>query len=134
MELVNFLIDHYYLSVPLAVVIVLLLISNAKKGGKKISAQELINFSNQDKALIIDIRDSESFKSGHITSSKNIPLKDLINRCNEIKQYDKFIIVVCDMGSSSPNAGETLKKEGFDNIYILKGGINGWKMDNLPLI
>ena len=38
------------------------------------------------------------------------------------------------MGSASPNAGETLKKEGFINILILKGGINEWKMQNLPLV
>ena len=134
MELINFLIAHYYLSVPLVVVLVLLFLSNAKKGGKKISAQELINISNQDRAMIIDIRDSESFNSGHITSSKSIPLKDLVNSCNQIKQDNKYIIIVCEMGSSSPNAGEILKKEGFDNICILKGGINGWKMDNLPLV
>ena len=38
------------------------------------------------------------------------------------------------MGSISPNAGESLKKEGFENIFILRGGINQWKMDNLPLV
>jgi rhodanese-related sulfurtransferase len=38
------------------------------------------------------------------------------------------------MGSSSPNAGEILKKEGHNNILILKGGINQWKIDNLPLV
>mgnify|MGYP007000208893 len=53
MELINFLIDHYYLSAPLLIVIVLLFISNAKKGGKKISTQALIGLSNQDKSLIV---------------------------------------------------------------------------------
>ena len=38
------------------------------------------------------------------------------------------------MGSVSPNAGEILKKEGFTNILILKGGINEWRMQNLPLV
>ena len=61
MELINFLIAHYYLSAPLLIVIILLLASNSKKGGKKISCQTLIGMSNQDQALIIDIRDSSSF-------------------------------------------------------------------------
>lgn len=134
MELINFLIEHFYLSVPLLIVIILLLVSNAKKGGKKISCQTLISMSNKDQALIIDIRDSASFEAGHITASKNIPSSEISRRLNEIKKDDKFIVLVCDMGSVSPNAGEILKKEGFENTCILKGGINQWRMDNLPLI
>jgi rhodanese-related sulfurtransferase len=108
--------------------------SNAKKGGKKISPQTLINLSNQDKTLIVDIRDSESFNAGHITASINIPLNDLTRRSNEIEKNDKIVVMVCEMGGASPNAGENLKKEGFENVCILKGGINQWKMDNLPLV
>ena len=42
MELINFLIDRFYLSVPLLVVIILLFISSSKKGGLKISSQKLL--------------------------------------------------------------------------------------------
>ena len=134
MEIINFLIEHYYLSIPLLTVLVLLILSNAKKGGKKISCQTLISMSNQNSALIIDIRDSESFNAGHITASKNIPQNELTRRINEITNIDKSIILVCDMGNISPNAGEALKKEGFEDIYLLKGGINQWRIDNLPLV
>ena len=134
MEIINFLIEHYYLSIPLLTLLVLLLLSNAKKGGKKISCQTLISMTNQNRALIIDIRDSESFNAGHITASKNIPQNELTRRINEITNIDKSVILVCDMGNISPNAGEALKKEGFEDIYLLKGGINQWRMDNLPLV
>ena len=134
MEIINFLIEHYYLSIPLLTVLVLLILSNAKKGGKKISCQTLISMTNQNRALIIDIRDSESFNAGHITASKNIPQNELTRRINEITNIDKSVILVCDMGNISPNAGEALKKEGFEDIYLLKGGINQWRMDNFPLV
>ena len=134
MELINFLIEHYYLSGPLLVVVFLFLISNSKKGGKRISCQTLISLSNQDKALIIDIRDSASFDAGHITASKNVPSKDLLRRSNEINNNDKSIVLVCESGNVSKNAGESLKKEGFENVCTLKGGINEWKMCNLPLV
>ena len=134
MELINFLIEHYYLSGPLLVVVFLFLISNSKKGGKRISCQTLISLSNQDKALIIDIRDSASFDAGHITASKNVPSKDLLRWSNEINNNDKSIVLVCESGNVSKNAGETLKKEGFENVCTLKGGINEWKMCNLPLV
>ena len=119
MELINFLIEHYFLSVPLVILIILFLISNSKKGGKKISSQTLISLSNQDNAFLIDLRESEAFQNGHITNSINIPFNNLANRTNEINQNDKSIILICDMGSVSPNAGEILKKEG--------ESINRWK-------
>ena len=84
MELINFLIEHYFLSIPLLIVIILFFISNAKKGGQKISCQTLINLSNNDSALVVDLRDSESYNAGHITASINIPIKDLIRRSNEL--------------------------------------------------
>ena len=134
MELINFLIEHFYFSLPLVIVLILFFISNSKKGGIKISCQSLISLSNQDQALIVDLRSSEDFNSGHITASINIPLNDVSRRSNEIINSTKSLVLVCETGSSSTNAGETLKKEGLKDIFILRGGINEWKMSNLPLV
>ena len=134
MELINFLIEHFYFSVPLVIVLILFFVSNSKKGGTKISCQSLISLSNQDAALIVDLRSSEAFNSGHITSSINIPIKDISRRSNELVHLDKSIVLVCETGGVSSNAGETLKKEGIEKIFILKGGINEWRMSNLPLV
>lgn len=134
MELINFLIEHFYFSAPLVIILILFFISNSKKGGTKISCQSLISLSNQDQALIVDLRSSEAFNSGHITASINIPVNDVSRRSNEIINSTKSVVLVCEMGSSSINAGETLKKEGLKDIFILRGGINEWKMNNLPLV
>ena len=133
MELINFLIEHYYLSLPLLVTIILLINATSKKGGTKISPQNLVVLSNNETAFIVDLRDSEQFQNGHITGSINIPFLNLSNRTNEIPQ-DKSVILVCEMGNVSPNAGELLKKEGFKELLILKGGINEWRIQNLPLV
>ena len=134
MELINFLIEHFYFSAPLVIVLILFFISNSKKGGTKISCQSLISLSNQDQALIVDLRSAEAFNSGHITASINIPVNDVSRRSNEIINSTKSVVLVCETGSSSTNAGETLKKEGLKDIFILRGGINEWKMSNLPLV
>ena len=134
-KFIFFLIEHYYYSVPLFLVFILLIVSNASKGGKKINSQELINLSNQDKAKIIDLRPSNDFSKGHITGSVNIPSNDIESRSHEIKLKDQeSLILVCEMGSQSGNIGELLKKQGFNDILILRGGIGQWRMDNLPLI
>ena len=77
MELINFLIEHFYFSAPLVIILILFFISNSKKGGTKISCQSLISLSNQDQALIVDLRSSDAFNSGHITASINIPVNDV---------------------------------------------------------
>ena len=134
MELINFLIERYYLSLPLLIIIFLLIYSSTTKGGKKISPQFLISLANNENAFIVDLRNSELFNQGHITGSINIPFNNLTKRFNEIPEDSKSIVLVCDMGNVSPNAGELLKKEGFKDLLILRGGVNEWKLQNLPLI
>ncbi len=134
MELINFLIERYFLSLPLLLVIFLLIYSSSTKGGKKISPQFLISLANNENAFIVDLRNSELFNQGHITGSINIPFNNLSQRFNEIPEYNKPIVLVCDMGNVSPNAGELLKKEGYKDLLILRGGVNEWKLQNLPLI
>ena len=134
-KFILFLIEHYFYSVPLLVVVILLIQSNAVKGGKKITPQDLVSLTNQDAAKLIDLRSPNEFADGHITGSINIPYSDIEDRLHEIKlQEGKSLVLICDSGSQSANAGEVLNKSGYQNTVILSGGIGAWKLDNLPLI
>ena len=134
-KFILFLIEHYFYSVPLLVVVILLIRSNAVKGGKKITPQDLVSLTNQDAAKLIDLRSPNEFADGHITGSINIPYADIEDRLHEIKlQEGKSLVLICDSGSQSTNAGEVLNKSGYQNTVILSGGIGAWKLDNLPLI
>ena len=129
-----FLIDHYYLSVPLFIAIILLIRSHSQKGGKRISCQELIALANADDMLLVDLRPSNDFDKGHITGAISIPFNTLENSTYKLQNSDKSIVLVCEMGSQSGNAGEILNKDGLDDILILKGGIAEWRQSNLPLV
>ena len=134
-KFILFLIEHYFYSLPLLVVVNLLIRSNAVKGGKKITPQDLVSLTNQDAAKLIDLRSPNEFADGHITGSINIPYADIEDRLHEIKlQEGKSLVLICDSGSQSANAGEVLNKSGYQNTVILSGGIGAWKLDNLPLI
>ena len=134
-KFILFLIEHYFYSVPLLVVVILLIRSNAVKGGKKITPQDLVSLTNQDAAKLIDLRSPNEFSDGHITGSINIPYADIEDRLHEIKlQEGKSLVLICDSGSQSANAGEVLNKSGYQNTVILSGGIGAWKLDNLPLV
>ena len=134
-KFILFLIEHYFYSVPLLVVVILLIRSNAVKGGKKITPQDLVSLTNQEAAKLIDLRSPNEFADGHITGSINIPYADIEDRLHEIKlQEGKSLVLICDSGSQSANAVEVLNKSGYQNTVILSGGIGAWKLDNLPLI
>ena len=134
-KFILFLIEHYFYSAPLLVVVILLIRSNAVKGGKKITPQDLVSLTNQEAAKLIDLRSPNEFADGHITGSINIPYADIEDRLHEIKlQEGKSLVLICDSGSQSANAGEVLNKSGYQNTVILSGGIGAWKLDNLPLI
>ena len=83
----------------LLVAVVLLIRSSAKKGGKKITAQDLINLTNQDKAKLIDLRPTADFDDGHITGSTNIPFANLDDRAHEIKQNEGISLGASSKGT-----------------------------------
>lgn len=73
-------------------------------------------------------------RGGHIINSVHIPLGTLNNRLNELEKYkSRPIIVGCRSGQRSAAACTTLKKQGFETVYNLSGGVMGWQNANLPL-
>jgi rhodanese-related sulfurtransferase len=68
----------------------------------------------KSKAIIIDVRTPAEFQSGHYQGSKNIPLQNLEQKINEIKKYQKPVIVCCASGMRSASACSILKKQGIE--------------------
>ncbi|MDJ0911685.1 MAG: rhodanese-like domain-containing protein [Woeseiaceae bacterium] len=94
-------------------------------------AVKLIN----NEATVIDLRSVESFARGHIVNAKNVPLDELSAKVEKLEvKKDKPVLAVCDMGVSSTKAVATLQQAGFENVYSLKGGMNGWSQAGLPVV
>ncbi|MFY0601322.1 MAG: rhodanese-like domain-containing protein [Cyclobacteriaceae bacterium] len=72
-------------------------------------------------ALIVDVRTVIEFEAGHISQSKNIPLKKLESSLVEIKRMKKPLILCCASGMRSRQATSYLKSQGIDCV---NGG--GW--------
>lgn len=89
-------------------------------GSKTNNIQEFI----EKGAIIIDVRTSGEFASGHIKGSKNIPLDKIQSKIEEIKKINKPVITCCRSGMRSGQAALTLKQHG---VECINGG--GW--DNL---
>jgi rhodanese-related sulfurtransferase len=104
------------------------------QGITNIDPQEAVKLINAD-AVVLDLRSSEAFARGHIVNAKNIPSDDLTANQDKYKKYkSRPILAVCDAGTTSSRAVDTLRKSGLENIYGLKGGIAAWTQANLPLV
>ena len=100
----------------------------------ELSALQLLHHSNNEQALIIDVRDLADFKKGHIPQSESIPLNELDSRSDHLKNSNKpYIIFYCQTGVRSQDAAKKFVKLGFKNIYQLSGGIDAWLNANLPI-
>jgi rhodanese-related sulfurtransferase len=81
--------------------------------GKK----EKVNFKElaQNGAIILDVRTTAEFSSGHIKDAKNIAVQQLSTQVSKLNK-NKIIITCCASGMRSASAASILKKAGF-NAY-----------------
>jgi rhodanese-related sulfurtransferase len=89
---------------------------------------------NQGTTLVLDVRDAQEFAAGHLPKARNIPLKELGGRLEEIRKYkERPVVVTCRSGPRAGSASRMLKKAGFTAVYPLKGGVAAWQQASLPL-
>jgi phage shock protein E len=67
-------------------------------------------------AVVIDVRSAGEFDSGHFHPSKNIPVDRIASRAEEIKKWNKPVIVCCASGMRSGMAKQVLKAKGVSVI------------------
>jgi rhodanese-related sulfurtransferase len=90
---------------------------------KTISEEEFR--SGYRKAQLIDLRDQEDFKNGHILGARNIPFAQLKMRSKEIRK-DQPVYLYDQMGVRPGQAARILRKQGVTDLFQLKGGFKVW--------
>ncbi len=109
-------------------------ISRRLSGMKPVDPLQATQLSNRENAVFLDIRDDGEYKGGHIPEAVHIPIRQLSERIAELKKHkDCPVIAYCRSGSRSNGAGSILKRNGFENVYNLSGGILAWQKASLPL-
>ena len=106
-----------------------------KAGGLiNVDTGEAVRLINND-GVVVDIRSSDAFARGHIVKAKNIPSDELDGKISQIDKFKaKPIVAVCDNGITSTKVVTTLRNAGFESVYNLKGGMNGWTQAGLPVV
>jgi rhodanese-related sulfurtransferase len=87
---------------------------------EQIPAQDWKNF------FIVDARDASQFSKGHIPGAVNIEWRQALARRSEFPK-DKPILIYCNTGTLSAQAGFALRVVGYDNLRILQGGMSEWQ-------
>jgi rhodanese-related sulfurtransferase len=132
---VKFLIDNWML-ISVAVASGGMLLWPALKGasGGGVSTAQAVQLINRERAVVVDVCETEEFAAGHVGGAKNVPVGQLEQRLPEVvKNKTVPLILVCATGARANRALAVAKKLGYDKAQVLAGGLKAWKDANLPV-
>ncbi|MCH8542525.1 MAG: rhodanese-like domain-containing protein [Alcanivorax sp.] len=131
----EFAANHYILVSAFFLLWTAFFYTESRRGSRPVSPQMATTLVNRNDGVIVDLRDEDDFRKGHIAGSINVPYGKISDRVSELARYkDKPVILVCSLGSHASLAGRQLKNEGFIELHRMRGGIQGWRNDNLPVV
>ena len=92
---------------------------------KQLEALEFISLRNKG-LPVIDVRSPLEFEKGHIPGAINMDWRQVLAKRHTIPK-DKPVLIYCNTGSLSAQAGFALRVAGWENVRILQGGMEEWK-------
>ena len=136
-QYLEFVGNHPYLFAAFVLIILLMIMNESRRkllGFKEIGNNEAVRLMNSEEALMLDVREHNEFKEGHVINAVHIPLGVLESRLKEIEAHkEKPVIVYCRTGQRAAKAGAVLQRQGFKSIYKLNGGMLAWSDAGLPI-
>lgn len=85
-------------------------------------------------ARVVDVRDEAAYAKRHIVDSLNVPQGDVQHRQAIKLKKSKTLLLVCDTGVKSGQCVAPWRNAGFEHAFSLKGGLDAWQRENLPLV
>ncbi len=135
-QLTQFITNHWGLWLALVIVLAFIFINELitqKKRAKELSPAAAIDLINHNHAVIIDLRDPDAFRAGHIIDSIRASA-DEFDQQRMAKYKNKHLILVCARGLQSATLATKLRAQGFTEPMALAGGITAWQAAELPLV
>jgi len=108
--------------------------SRTRAGGQSIGPLDAVRLMNQG-ALVLDVRSRDQYDAGHVIDARNLPSADLASSVETLKKYrDKPVLTCCETGMTAGAAARTLREQGFSKVASLRGGLQAWRAESLPLV
>jgi phage shock protein E len=70
----------------------------------------------KENSTVLDVRSQGEFMMGHVEGSVNIPLQEIPQRADEIKNLKGTVLLCCASGNRSGQAEMYLKSLGLTNV------------------
>lgn len=94
---------------------------------------ELIEGQRSVSSTVIDVREGEEFRTGHVPGAIHLPRGYLELRAeNQLAGHRGTIVAYCAGGVRSLFAAETLRQMGFEDVRSMSGGFTRWRQEGLP--
>ena len=136
-RIVEFAGNHLLLVLALVASFLLVLFVELRRkasGVLAIGPADAVSLINKD-ALVLDLRSVEAYNRGHIVNSRNLPFDELDAKLPKLGNLSgRTVVTVCDAGVNSAKAAQKLRQAGVEHAYGLKGGMNGWSQDGMPVV
>jgi glyoxylase-like metal-dependent hydrolase (beta-lactamase superfamily II)/rhodanese-related sulfurtransferase len=84
--------------------------------------------------VVLDVRESDAYRAGHVPGARHIPRGQLELRVNgELPDPTVRVVLCCELGLISTLATATLRDMGFRRAVALDGGMKAWREAGMPL-
>jgi molybdopterin/thiamine biosynthesis adenylyltransferase/rhodanese-related sulfurtransferase len=111
------------------------ILDEARSTIKQIDIDGARKLMEQPDTAVIDVRESDEWRQGHLPNAIGIPRGFLELRIEEkVPDHSKPIVVHCASGTRSLLAARALREMGYENVYNMTGGFNAWKDRGLPWV
>ena len=115
-----------FIALAVAAVGTVVVVIKDRYAGKTDINEEVENMKAIAGAVLLDVRNEDEFKGGHIPGSINIPLGNIEDVENKISDQDTPVFVYCLRGTRSAQAVRKMKAMGYNNAKSI-GGIAAYK-------
>jgi adenylyltransferase/sulfurtransferase len=109
------------------------ILDEARSQIKSIDIDEARRMLEKPGTVLLDVREGDEWRQGHIPQAVGIPRGFLELRVEEkVPDHKTPVILQCASGTRSLLAARSLRELGYENVYNLTGGFNAWKDRGLP--
>jgi hydroxyacylglutathione hydrolase len=100
----------------------------------QISARKLQEALAENRMKVLDVRETSEWDDGHISGAQYMNFKVLRERAHELALAPTdAIAVTCATGKRSSTAASELRRQGFQHVYNLSGGMEAWQAAGLAV-
>jgi len=100
--------------------------------GRHVSPERFQELAGDPQALVIDLREPEEHRAGHVPGAALLPLRKLLEEAPALPR-DRTLLLTCRSGRRTSRAIRMLEDMGFTLLYGLSGGILAWRAEGLPV-